>query len=492
MQMYIRLMSTGISRTLSFRSNVLLQTNAADNQLCIRRTGPDLQQTCNASCGLACTAALNEYADRDSRLTGYSIDAKTKDKLSRSCTKQCTYECAKPGDKYGFAIPYRSREWWLSSSKKYCYSKFSRCDSWHQTMYLMPCMVDVPYDIWNVIWYCLQKRSCIFVGTVQCFDNDNGQWYYAAEHCCPLYIAIIFIGTALAGQTQHQNRFKVVVLSVSQWKCWWHTHKFFLIEHSMSRWHTVRCWLLTMAVFWSVCIWFSACIWMTADESLIVSHKTSRWGHRPVVHKLTGEIMCYPMRNSLSNADTQYSQYSQYSGRTEVLPNCMLWLTHYQTALNTVQTIMLTLEDLSPYTSGLSAVDALLQERIVDVTSIIAGVKCVPVVFVEFGMLPETFRKIGVGQVMSAKADQVCMVQLQALDCSLPVVPTCMSVSPLSRWTWCPILTQMFGHNGVWAVFGEIQLLTSWWHAHELITKQMVLLSAVVQLRKNSPETVQW
>lgn len=86
------------------------KTNAADSQLCIRRTGPDLQLTCNASCGQACTAALNEYADRDSRLTGYSIDAKTKDKLSRSCTKQCTYECAKPGDKYGFAIPYRSRE----------------------------------------------------------------------------------------------------------------------------------------------------------------------------------------------------------------------------------------------------------------------------------------------------------------------------------------------------------------------------------------------
>lgn len=92
---------------------------------------------------------------------------------------------------------------------------------------------------------------------------------------------------------------------------------------------------------------------------------------------------------------------------------------------------MFTLEDLSAYTSGLSVVDALLQERVVDVTSIIAGVKCVPVVFVEFGMLPETFWKIGVGQVMSAKADQVCMVQLQALDCSLAVVPTCMSVSPL-------------------------------------------------------------
>ncbi len=95
---------------LSQPAAVVLQTDAADNQLCSKRTGPDLQLTCNASCAQACTAALNEYADRDSRLTGYSIDGKTKDKLSKSCTKQCTYECAKPGDKYGFAIPYRARE----------------------------------------------------------------------------------------------------------------------------------------------------------------------------------------------------------------------------------------------------------------------------------------------------------------------------------------------------------------------------------------------
>lgn len=87
-----------------------MQSDAADNQLCSKTTGPDLKETCDASCGQACTASLKEYADRDSRLTGYSIDVKTKDKLAKSCMKQCTYECAKPGDKYGFAIPYRSRE----------------------------------------------------------------------------------------------------------------------------------------------------------------------------------------------------------------------------------------------------------------------------------------------------------------------------------------------------------------------------------------------
>ena len=82
----------------------VLQSDAADNQLCSKTTGPDLKDTCTASCNQACTAALSEYADRDSRLTGYSIDAKTKDRLAKSSTKQCAYESAKHRDKYGLAI----------------------------------------------------------------------------------------------------------------------------------------------------------------------------------------------------------------------------------------------------------------------------------------------------------------------------------------------------------------------------------------------------
>lgn len=84
-----------------------VQADQGDSQLCSKTTGPDLKETCAASCSQACTAALNDYTERDSKFTGYSIDAKAKDKLSRSCVRQCTYECAKPGDKYGFAIPFR-------------------------------------------------------------------------------------------------------------------------------------------------------------------------------------------------------------------------------------------------------------------------------------------------------------------------------------------------------------------------------------------------
>ena len=79
-------------------------------QLTTNSAAKQLKETCQASCSEACTASLKEYAERDSRLTGYSIDAKTKDRLAKSCIRQCTYECAKPGDKYGFAIPYRYRD----------------------------------------------------------------------------------------------------------------------------------------------------------------------------------------------------------------------------------------------------------------------------------------------------------------------------------------------------------------------------------------------
>jgi hypothetical protein len=69
--------------------------------------------------------------------------------------------------------------------------------------------------------------------------------------------------------------------------------------------------------------------------------------------------------------------------------------------------------------------DTVLQERVVNVTSIIIGVERVPVVRVQLSMLPETLRKVRIGEVMSPKANQVCMILLQGLNCTLTVVPAC-------------------------------------------------------------------
>lgn len=58
------------------------------------------------------------------------------------------------------------------------------------------------------------------------------------------------------------------------------------------------------------------------------------------------------------------------------------------------------------------------------------GVKCVSVVRVELSMLSETSWQIWVGQIVSSKANQVCMIFLQARYCTLPVVSTCKPTHP--------------------------------------------------------------
>lgn len=58
------------------------------------------------------------------------------------------------------------------------------------------------------------------------------------------------------------------------------------------------------------------------------------------------------------------------------------------------------------------------------------GVKCVSVVRVELSMLSETSWQIWVGQIVSSKANQVCVIFLQARYCTLPVVSTCKPTHP--------------------------------------------------------------
>ena len=56
---------------------------------------------------------------------------------------------------------------------------------------------------------------------------------------------------------------------------------------------------------------------------------------------------------------------------------------------------------------------------------VIICVKSVSVICAELSMLSETSWQIWVGQVVPSKANQVCMILLQARNCTLPVVSTC-------------------------------------------------------------------
>ena len=70
--------------------------------------------------------------------------------------------------------------------------------------------------------------------------------------------------------------------------------------------------------------------------------------------------------------------------------------------------------------------DTLLKEWIVNVTLVIIGVESVSVIFVQLSMLSEASRQVRVRQVVSTKANQICMVFLQTLYCTFSVVSTCI------------------------------------------------------------------
>ena len=75
---------------------------------------------------------------------------------------------------------------------------------------------------------------------------------------------------------------------------------------------------------------------------------------------------------------------------------------------------------------AISILDTLLKEWVVSVTLVIIGIESVSVILVQLSMLSEASRQVRVGKVVSTKANQICMVFLQTLYCTLSVVSTCI------------------------------------------------------------------
>ena len=79
------------------------------NEELMQVEGKDVKAACGGSCISACSAAFDKYATERLSLTGFQVVASNgdKDRLLRACSRQCTYECGKPGNGYGFAVPFR-------------------------------------------------------------------------------------------------------------------------------------------------------------------------------------------------------------------------------------------------------------------------------------------------------------------------------------------------------------------------------------------------
>eukprot|EP00200_Dunaliella_tertiolecta_P002492 CAMPEP_0202348060 /NCGR_PEP_ID=MMETSP1126-20121109/6152_1 /ASSEMBLY_ACC=CAM_ASM_000457 /TAXON_ID=3047 /ORGANISM="Dunaliella tertiolecta, Strain CCMP1320" /LENGTH=232 /DNA_ID=CAMNT_0048939693 /DNA_START=1309 /DNA_END=2007 /DNA_ORIENTATION=- len=83
------------------------KAQSAENGKCSRSEGADLKPTCAESCKSACAAALDRWKQRTKEESGFALLESDGDRLFRSCSRQCTYDCTREGKTYDFSVPFR-------------------------------------------------------------------------------------------------------------------------------------------------------------------------------------------------------------------------------------------------------------------------------------------------------------------------------------------------------------------------------------------------
>ncbi|KXZ52827.1 hypothetical protein GPECTOR_8g210 [Gonium pectorale] len=79
----------------------------AKDRVCRKAEGQDLKETCRSACEAACSEALDTYSQRVTQESGFALLPSDKARMTKSCGRNCQYECAKPGKAFDFVIPYR-------------------------------------------------------------------------------------------------------------------------------------------------------------------------------------------------------------------------------------------------------------------------------------------------------------------------------------------------------------------------------------------------
>eukprot|EP00894_Picocystis_sp_ML_P002344 jgi/Pico_ML_1/52861/g3505.t3 len=78
-----------------------------DAAACETREGITPDVACLAACDASCRASVESLVERQKLETGYALDQDDQNKVTRSCVRQCKYECTKPGQFSSFAAPFK-------------------------------------------------------------------------------------------------------------------------------------------------------------------------------------------------------------------------------------------------------------------------------------------------------------------------------------------------------------------------------------------------
>ncbi len=67
----------------------------------------DVGTACTNSCQSACKSGISDFVAYSQKFSGLALAAGEEERVMRSCTRRCIYECKKPADLYQFEVSNR-------------------------------------------------------------------------------------------------------------------------------------------------------------------------------------------------------------------------------------------------------------------------------------------------------------------------------------------------------------------------------------------------
>ena len=83
------------------------QSGIPEKVLCREAEDTELGPACRSSCTAGCTDALERYKAESERRSGFVVGADEARRMLRQCSRECTYDCSKPGKQYDFEVPFK-------------------------------------------------------------------------------------------------------------------------------------------------------------------------------------------------------------------------------------------------------------------------------------------------------------------------------------------------------------------------------------------------
>lgn len=92
-----------------FGSSAAMSTGGVRKLLAmiVQAEAKDVGAACTDSCQNACRSGISEFVAYSKKFSGFDLAAGEEERVVRSCTRRCIYECKKPADLYQFEVTNR-------------------------------------------------------------------------------------------------------------------------------------------------------------------------------------------------------------------------------------------------------------------------------------------------------------------------------------------------------------------------------------------------